>query len=115
MLGIAAFRRALDEKLDLAAWAAGELRRIDGFEIAAEPQLSLLAFRLVRVGVDPAGLDALNRRLLERVNARGRVHITGTVAHGRFLLRICVLCFRTHLDRMRVAIEDIRAAAAEVG
>ena len=45
MHGIGAFRRALDEKLDLAAWAAAELRRIPGIEIVAEPQLSLLAFR----------------------------------------------------------------------
>jgi len=37
------------------------------------------------------------------------------VAHGRFLCRICVLSFRTHLDRMRAAVEDIRAAVAEAG
>jgi aromatic-L-amino-acid decarboxylase len=113
-LGIAPFRRALDEKLDLAAWAAAELRRLDGIEVVAEPQLSLLAFRLVRPGLDPSALDALNRRFLERVNARKRVYLTGTVAHGRFVLRICVLSFRTHADRMALALEDVRAAAAEV-
>jgi len=114
MLGIAPFRRALDEKLDLAAWAATELRTIEGLEIVAEPQLSLLAFRLVRPGLDAATLDVLNRRFLDGVNARRRVYLTGTVAHGRFLLRICVLSFRTHADRMAAALEDIRAAAAEV-
>jgi aromatic-L-amino-acid decarboxylase len=36
------------------------------------------------------------------------------VAHGRFVLRICVLSFRTHADRMALALEDVRAAAAEV-
>jgi aromatic-L-amino-acid decarboxylase len=113
LLGIAAFRRALDEKLDLAAWAAAALRTIDGLEVVADPQLSLLAFRLVRPGLDAPALDALNRRFLDRVNARGRVYLTGTVAHGRFLLRICVLSFRTHQDRMTAALEDIRAAAAE--
>jgi len=115
MLGIAPFRRALDEKLDLAAWAADELRKTPGIEVVAEPELSLLAFRLRRPGLDGPGLDALNRRLLERVNARRRVYLTGTVAHGRFLCRICVLSFRTHLDRMRAAVEDIRAAVADVG
>jgi aromatic-L-amino-acid decarboxylase len=114
LMGIAPFRRALDEKLDLAASASAELRRIAGIEIVAEPQLSLLAFRLVREGLDPASLDALNRRFLERVNARKRVYLTGTVAHGRFVLRICVLSFRTHQDRMTAALEDIRAASAEV-
>jgi len=114
MLGLAPFRRALDEKLELAAWAADELRKTSGIEVVAEPELSLLAFRLRRTGLDEPGLDALNRRLLERVNARRRVYLTGTVAHGRFLCRICVLSFRTHLDRMRAAVEDIRAAVADV-
>jgi aromatic-L-amino-acid decarboxylase len=114
MHGIGAFRRALDEKLDLAAWAAAELRRVPGIEIVAEPQLSLLAFRLVRPGLEPEALDALNRRFLEAINGRRRVWLTHTVARGRFLLRICVLSFRTHRDRMEAALEDIRAAAADI-
>jgi aromatic-L-amino-acid decarboxylase len=113
MHGIGAFRRALDEKLDLAAWAADELRKIPGVEIVAEPQLSLLAFRIVRPGLDDAALDDLNRRVMEAVNARRRVYITNTIARGRFLIRICVLSFRTHMDRMQMAMEDIRAAIEE--
>jgi aromatic-L-amino-acid/L-tryptophan decarboxylase len=113
MHGIGAFRRTLDEKLDLAEWAAKELRTIPGVDIVAEPQLSLLAFRIVRPGRDAAALDDLNRRVMEAVNARRRVYITSTMARGRFLIRICVLSFRTHLDRLQMAIEDIRAAIAE--
>ena len=114
LLGIAPFRRALDEKLDLAAWAVAELAKVGGIEIVAEPQLSLLAFRLRRPGLDAPALDVLNRRFLDRVNARGRVYLTGTVVRGLFVLRICVLSFRTHADRMAAALEDIRAAAAEL-
>jgi aromatic-L-amino-acid/L-tryptophan decarboxylase len=112
MHGIGAFRRALDEKLDLAAWAAGELRAVEGVEIVAEPELSLLAFRVVRKGLDGPALDDLNRRIMDGVNRRRRVYITGTVVRGRFLIRICVLSFRTHLDRVRMAVEDLRAALA---
>src|SRR5262249_59966341 len=46
MHGIGVFRDNLDEKLDLAQWAAEELRKISGIEILAEPQLSITAFRL---------------------------------------------------------------------
>lgn len=112
--GIRAFRRALDEKLDLAAWATDELRTVPEIEMVAPPDLSLLAFRLVRPGLDAAALDDLNRRFLERINARRRVYMTGTVTKGMFLVRVCVLSFRTHRDRMREGLEDIRAAAAEV-
>jgi aromatic-L-amino-acid decarboxylase len=113
MHGLGPFRRNLDEKLDLARWAADELRRRPGVEIVAEPQLSLLAFRLVKPSLAPDAVDGLNRRLLDAVNARGRVHLTGTLVNGRFVLRICVLSFRTHADRVRAALEDFDAAVRE--
>jgi aromatic-L-amino-acid decarboxylase len=59
-------------------------------------------------------LDALNRRLLDRINARKRVMLTGTSLGTMFVLRICVVSFRTHLDHMQMCLEDIRAAVAEV-
>jgi aromatic-L-amino-acid decarboxylase len=109
--GLGPFRRNLDEKLDLARWAAREIALLPGFEIVAGPQLSLLAFRFAPDGVPAPALEALNRRLLAAVNARGRVHLTGTTTKGAYLLRICVLSFRTHFDRMKAALEDIAAAA----
>jgi aromatic-L-amino-acid decarboxylase len=104
MFGIGVFREQLDEKLDLARWAADELRSIGALEIVAEPQLSVVAFRLREGG------DQENRALLARINARKRVMLTGAVADGRFFLRIAVLSFRTHLERMEMCMEDIRAA-----
>ena len=112
--GLEAFRRSLDEKLDLAHHAWRELAAIPGLEIVAAPQLSVVAFRLVGPGLAPEDLDRLNRMLIERVNARQRVHLSGTVVGGSFVLRICVLGFRTHLDRLDEGLDDIRAAAAEL-
>jgi aromatic-L-amino-acid decarboxylase len=114
LLGIGPFRDNLDEKLDLALWAERELRTVEHIEIVAEPQLSILAFRLVPTGPDREGLNRLNRDFIARINARRRVYLTGTMVSGDFVLRICVLSFRTHQDRMRACLEDIRAVAAEV-
>ena len=102
MFGIEPFREQLDEKLDLAAYAAAELRKIEGIEIVAEPQLSILAFRL-------AGDDAKNRELLQRINARKRVMLTPAVVGGRFVIRICIVSHRTHRERVDMALDDIRA------
>jgi aromatic-L-amino-acid decarboxylase len=114
MHGIRPFREALDEKLDLAHWAADELRAIPGIEILAEPELSLLAFRFVPPGAGAgADLDRRNKKLLERINQGKRVFLTGTLLHGRFALRICVLSFRTHHDRVAMAIAEIRRAVEE--
>jgi aromatic-L-amino-acid decarboxylase len=112
--GIGAFRRNLDEKLDLTNWATEELRRIPGIEITAEPQLSLVAFRLTRPAMDEGALNQLNRRLIAAINARQRIHLSGTVLGTRFVLRVCVLSFRTHMERMREGMDDIRTAVAEL-
>jgi aromatic-L-amino-acid decarboxylase len=114
MHGIEPFRRNLDEKLDLARWATDQLRAIPGMEIAAEPELSLVAFRLVRPRLSDAELNRMNQEILEAVNARRRVYLSGTLLDGVYLLRICVLSFRTHLADMRHAVDDIRAAIEDV-
>ena len=85
-----------------------------GIEIVAEPQLSIVAFRLAAPGLDAEDLNRLNRDLLARVNARQRVHLSGTTVGGAFLLRVCVLSFRTHRDRLDEGLDDLRAAAAEL-
>jgi aromatic-L-amino-acid decarboxylase len=115
MHGIAPFRANLEEKLDLAEWATEQLRGIPGIEILAEPQLSIVAFRLVRQGRDAEALNRLNRELLDRINGKKRIYLTGTTLGDRFAIRICVLSFRTHAERMEQGLEDIREAVGEVG
>jgi len=115
LVGAAAFQAALDEKLDLARMAADALRAMPGIEIVAEPALSIVAFRVSRPGLDAERANVLSRNLLDAVNRRRRVYLTGTTVAGRYLLRICVLSFRTHRERMIEALEDIRAGLGEVG
>jgi aromatic-L-amino-acid decarboxylase len=114
MHGAGPFRKNLEEKLDLAEWATAELRRMPEIEIVAEPQLSVVAFRLRREGLGSADLSALNRRFLDKINAPRRVFLTSTMLGDDFVIRICVLSFRTHKDRMEAAMEDIRAALADL-
>jgi aromatic-L-amino-acid decarboxylase len=113
LMGIGPFRTSLDEKLDLTKWATAQLRAVPGIEIVAEPQLSIVAFRLELPGLDTAALNRLNQDFLERVNSRRRVFLTSTMLAGRFTVRICVLSFRTHMDRMEQGMEDIRLAVHE--
>lgn len=117
LCGLDAFAAALDEKLDLARLAAEALAATPDVELVAPPQLSLLAFRHVprRLGGDAAALDRHNAALLAAINRRQRVYLTSTLAAGRFVLRICVLSFRTHRERVEAGLEDIRAAIAELG
>jgi aromatic-L-amino-acid decarboxylase len=114
LLGITPFVEALEEKMALTRWAAEELRRVPGIEILAEPQVTVVAFRWNPGGIESAELNRRNRLFLERINARDRVHLSGTMLGDRFALRICVVSFRTHRDRVEAALEDIRGALAEM-
>jgi aromatic-L-amino-acid decarboxylase len=114
MHGAGVFRDALDEKLDLARHTANELRKIPGIEIVAEPVLSLLAFRMRFPHLTSSDEDAQNRQWMSLVNQKQRVLLTGTTTKGRFLIRLCILSFRTHADRIEMALEDLRSSLTEL-
>jgi aromatic-L-amino-acid/L-tryptophan decarboxylase len=103
--GVAAFRRALDEKLDLAALVHKRLADDPLFELPWEPDLTVVVFRL-RDGDDEAG-----RRLLERINATRRVFLSSTTIEGRFYLRMNPLSHRTHAADVEHALDLIRECA----
>jgi aromatic-L-amino-acid decarboxylase len=111
LAGAEAFRRCLDEKLDLAQWACTRLAEIPGVEIVAEPELSILAFRLNR---GPGDLNELNRRLLAKINATGRTFLSSSVLADRVVIRIAILCFRTHEAHVRQALRTIRECLADL-
>jgi aromatic-L-amino-acid decarboxylase len=102
--GIGVFREQLDEKLDLISFITDAIRSIDGISIVAEPQLTISAFRF-------RDSDSSTRQLLDRINARKRVMLTGAIVRGQFVIRICIVSHRTHRERVQLAIDDIRAAA----
>jgi glutamate/tyrosine decarboxylase-like PLP-dependent enzyme len=57
-----------------------------------------------------AELDGLNRRVLEGVQREGRVFLTGTELDGRFVLRACIVNFKTTEADLDALVEAIRVA-----
>ena len=122
--GIGVFEKLLQEKLDLTNWATARLTDIGQqiheqhesvtLDIVAPPQLSIVAFRLNESDRDLQQNNELNRRWLEEINSVGDVMMTATTLDGMYVLRICVLSFRTHIDRMQKALQIINNAAARV-
>ena len=123
--GVDAFRKQLDEKLDLSEWSCDQIEAISQLsetrfniappiQIVARPQLSILAFRLKVDGLSQEAENDLNERWLSRINAANRVMLTHTLINQQFVIRICVLSFRTHLDRMQEAMEILESTAVEV-
>lgn len=112
--GLDGFRAQLTEKLALTRDAAARLARMPGFELLDEPQLSVVAFRLRVPDASPETEDALNAALLDRVNERRRVFLSSTVMEGRLVVRICVLSYRTHQDRLDDCLTALEHEAAQL-
>ena len=110
--GLGPFREQLAEKLALARFVYDELCGDPHLEMLDEPQLSVVAFRFR--AADGAEADRLGAELQRRVNARRRVFLSSTMMGGRYVLRICVLSFRTHHDRLVDAVTAIREEAARL-
>jgi aromatic-L-amino-acid/L-tryptophan decarboxylase len=106
--GVSAFREALDEKLDLAAYLADAFRDDDRIELCWEPQLTVIPFRLA--GAD----DDTQREFLARINASKRVFLSSTMIGRRYVLRVCIVSHRTHKDRIDECIEIVGRAADEL-
>nr|MDP9494751.1 aminotransferase class V-fold PLP-dependent enzyme [Actinomycetota bacterium] len=97
--GVAPFREALDETLDLAESAYDRLSGIEGVDAPWRPDLSIVAFRFRDDDQGRTAMDAINR---ERV-----VHVSPTVVGGRFVLRFAILNRRTTSDHVDHAIDII--------
>lgn len=114
LFGAAAFRSAIEEKRALTVDAFGRIEKLNNVAIDASPDLSLFAFHLTWPGASRAQEDAATKALTDKVTDRGRVMITGAVAHDRYLARVCVLSFRTHALQMDQLVEDVSAAIQEL-
>jgi len=107
MAGLGAFRAALDEKLSLASWVFEELSRHPHLDIVAPPQLSTVVFKLRTSSDDVQENNRRNQMLLDAINEPGAVYLTGTTLEQHFVLRVCILSFRTHRVHAQNAIDAI--------
>lgn len=95
----------------LAEWVSGDPE----FELVTPALLGLVVFRYRGRGKGEEGngeLDRLNQELLARVNATGRIFITGTRLNGRYVLRVALGHLTTTEADVRNAWDVIRREAA---
>lgn len=108
LLGTEPFAAALEEKLLLARHAHERLVGMEGFETGPPPDLSIVTLRCL----PPRGdVDAFNARLIEAVQSDGRVYLSSTRLDGKFLIRMAILGFRTHLDDVDLALQVLEEKA----
>jgi aromatic-L-amino-acid/L-tryptophan decarboxylase len=105
--GVAGLQAMLREHIRLgklfAEWVAAD----PAFELIGEPRLATVCFRYQGSGAS----DAFNRDLLSRVNATGRIFLTGTQLKGRYLLRLALGHLTTSEAHIRAAWELLQELA----
>jgi aromatic-L-amino-acid decarboxylase len=114
MYGSDAFRAAIAEKRALAVDAAARVTTIPHVVMDAAPELSLFPFHVTWPGATLAQEDEATRAVMAETSNRGRVMISGAVAGGRYVGRVCVLSFRTHAPQIDALVEDLAAAIHDV-
>jgi aromatic-L-amino-acid decarboxylase len=112
LLGVAAFRDALDERLDLAAVAESGVRAIEGLEVLAPAALASFACRVAGEALPDAPL--MTRRLADLITSRGDIHLATAEIDGRPVIRISVLSFRTGRRHVDLLIDQLRWGMAQL-
>lgn len=118
--GVEGLRAYIREHMRLAALFEALVRADRRFELLAPRPVSLICFRLRPLeGEDPAATDARNARLLEAVNASGRVLLSHTVlpirtidgVHQAFTVRMAIGGSRTQQHHVLAAWKLIQSVA----
>ena len=83
-------------------------------ELAAETEVSIVAFRYAPAGLDAAEADRITHGLSAAIQARGKAFVTGSSYAGRPVLRACLINPAVGEGELKLLSEEVRAAAAEL-
>jgi glutamate/tyrosine decarboxylase-like PLP-dependent enzyme len=114
--GRAAYAQRISHDAALARYLDARGTERADFEVMAPTVLSICCFRYVPPGLpDGPGrdeyLDELNEDLMTELQLDGRTYCSNAVLNGRFVLRACIVNFRTEAAE----IDRLLDVAAEIG
>jgi glutamate/tyrosine decarboxylase-like PLP-dependent enzyme len=107
--GMAAFRRAVGNGIELAARAEAYVRDSDVLQIANPASLGVVCFRVNPRGsdLDDARLEEINDAVQSRVIDTGTAMMSSTRLRGLYSLRLCILNHNTTWEDVRETLEAI--------
>jgi aromatic-L-amino-acid/L-tryptophan decarboxylase len=111
--GVAAFRDALDEKLDFACQVYEALRQTPQLQVFDAPDLSIVAFHCRLPDGIQEEENIATEKLVKHLNAAHRVLLSTTSVNGRVFARIAILNMRTTSAIITEVINAIRNYVVE--
>jgi len=104
--GWAAYQRRLIHDCDLARYLHDLADAHPRLEATSDPDLMIATFRYLPVDDrQPAEVDELNQRIMERLQYSGRVYPSNAFVDGRFVLRACIVNFRSEADHIESLVD----------
>jgi len=113
-LGAEGLRESLRGHIALASKFARMLGSDPGYEIVAPVHFGLVCFRAVSPADAECDANDWNRRLLDRVNRRGRVFLSHTVIDSRYVIRFSIGGFGATELSVRRVYDELAEAARDV-
>ncbi|HSA54400.1 MAG TPA: pyridoxal-dependent decarboxylase [Gemmatimonadaceae bacterium] len=110
--GVSGIVERLRQHMALAREFAGWIEKEPEWTLAAPQRFSLVCFRFAPSGVPDEECDRLNQRILDAVNASGRVYLSHTKLSGRVVLRLAIGNLRTGQSHVEEAWSLLRDAAS---
>jgi glutamate/tyrosine decarboxylase-like PLP-dependent enzyme len=112
--GRAGYEQSIGEDCRLSREMFAALGQAPGIE-AVNQGLSIATFRFVpESGLSEEYLNELNRQLLTRIQHSGEAYLSNAVVGGRFLLRACIVNFRTSSADIKVLVETVSRLGRQV-
>jgi aromatic-L-amino-acid/L-tryptophan decarboxylase len=109
-----AYARRIAHDVELARWLHHLVSEHDELEATIDPELSIVCFRYVPPdlrGDAAAGtyLDELNEQVVYAVQRAGRAYPSNAVLGGRYVIRACLISYRTEAEHVEALVDDVVA------
>lgn len=112
--GKSGMREMIAHDVEMARLLYETVDQASDFE-AFQTNLSITTFRFVPSGeLSEEELNDLNERLMARLQSEGNVFVTNAVIKGKFLMRACIVNFRTTRENVLAFPEVVRDAYARL-
>ena len=107
--GMAAFRRAIAQGMELSVQAEVYVRTSPVLEAMNIVTLGIVCFRVnpADEDLDEETLDKVNRTVLARMFWDDRAFMSSTMLRGKFALRMCIVNYTTTWDDVRETLEAV--------
>lgn len=110
-LGLAPFKAAQREKLLLTHYFYERIRKNPLVEMACEPELTIVVFRIKDKKNDD---DRLTQQLYTSIIEDGRIHLSTAILNGKKYIRFVPLSLQTHLAQVKDALVVINEKISEL-